>query len=163
MKRFSEYFINEVIAYQVGRGIPFTDPVMRPDSEIWEQFINRAKELYKSGDYLPNDVYEAVLLESDIGKKGEYQGKQVDLDRPRYGGSKKFIVYTKVDGKVYKVQFGSPDMSVKLGDKEAVDSFVARHKCSEKKDKTSAGWWSCNLPAYAKMLGIENPNNERYW
>jgi hypothetical protein len=39
-------------------------------------------------------------------------------------------------------------MRVGTGNKDRVKSFVARHKCHEKKDKTKAGYWACRLPQY---------------
>ena len=41
-------------------------------------------------------------------------------------------------------------------------AFAARHKCSTKKDKTKAGYWSCRLPRYAKLLGLKS-NFGGFW
>ena len=38
--------------------------------------------------------------------------------------------------------------------KEARNAFAARHNCKDKKDRTKAGYWSCNLPRYAPALGL---------
>ena len=36
-------------------------------------------------------------------------------------------------------------MEIKRDDPERRKSFRARHNCSDKKDKTSAGYWSCKF------------------
>lgn len=78
--------------------------------------------------------------------EAEYQGRQVTLNKPfrTPGGPKKFAVYVKNEkGNVVKVTFGDPNMEIKRDDPESRKSFRARHNCSDKKDKTTAGYWSC--------------------
>ena len=94
--------------------------------------------------------------------RSEYDGKDVDLNKPKKGGSKKYYVYVKdpSTGKVKKVSWGdTTGLKVKLDDEEARKSFAARHDCENKKDKTSAGYWACNLPRYAKQLGLSGGGN----
>jgi hypothetical protein len=81
--------------------------------------------------------------------EAEYQGRKVKLNKPMRGDVKKFKVYVS-DGKnkdgttkVKKVNFGDPDMKIKKSNPERRKSFRARHKCDQKKDKTTAGYWSC--------------------
>lgn len=96
-------------------------------------------------------------------KTAVYDGEEVELDSPKYGGTKKYVVYTKdKDGKVVKVQFGWPGLSVKMSDLERSKNFSARHNCPAKDDKTKAGWWSCHLPKFAKALGLSEPAY-KYW
>ena len=66
------------------------------------------------------------------------------------GDTKKFKVYVNTgkknaDGtiKVKKVNFGQKGMNIKKNNPERRKSFRARHKCDQKKDKTTAGYWSC--------------------
>lgn len=79
--------------------------------------------------------------------EAEYQGKEVTLNKPTKGDSKKFKVYVKdpSSGNVKKVNFGDPNMEIKRDDPERRKSFRARHNCSDKKDKTKAGYWSCKM------------------
>ena len=77
------------------------------------------------------------------------------------GGPKKFKVYVKVPGtdRIKTVRFGdskSSGLSIKNSDPARAKSFRARHKCSEKKDKTTAGYWSCNIGRYAKSVGLKS-------
>jgi uncharacterized cupin superfamily protein len=48
---------------------------------------------------------------------------------------------------------------VRNSNKKAAKSFRARHKCDQKKDRTTAGYWSCNVGRYAKQLGLSSSNS----
>jgi hypothetical protein len=86
--------------------------------------------------------------------EAEFKGKEVALNKPKRGGPKAYYVYVKDGDKVKKVTFGSGGLRAKIKNKEARNAFAARHKCSTKKDRTKAGYWSCNLPRYAPALGL---------
>ena len=115
------------------------------------------------------DKINAVNKELNKGTltEAEYQGKKVELGKPKRGGSKKFYVYVKnpKNGKVKKVSFGAKDgggnLSVKLKDPKARKAFADRHNCEQKNDKTTPGYWSCRLPRYAKLLGLSGGG--RFW
>lgn len=79
-------------------------------------------------------------------REATYQGRKVTLNKPFLtpDGPKKRSVYVKNSkGNVVKVNFGDPNMKIKKNDPERRKSFRARHKCDQKKDKTTAGYWSC--------------------
>ena len=62
--------------------------------------------------------------------------------------------------KIKKVTWGdTTGLKVKLGNEKARKSFAARHKCSQQKDKTTASYWACRLPHYAKQLGLSDGGN----
>lgn len=87
-----------------------------------------------------------ILKENHILNEAEYQGKKVTLNKPfrLQGETKKFAVYVKkTNGDIKKVRFGDPNMKVRNNDPKRAKSFKARHKCSEKKDKTTPGYWAC--------------------
>ena len=96
--------------------------------------------------------------------EAEYRGKDVPLNKPKRGGSKKFYVYTKnKKGNVVKVNFGgTTGLNVKIDEPGARASFAARHKCAQKKDKTKPGYWACNIGRYWKSLGGSR-NFSGYW
>jgi hypothetical protein len=99
----------------------------------------------------PNDVTTQDMAEA------EYQGKDVDLNSPKRGGPKKFYVYVKnpKTGNVKKVTWGdTTGLKIKSGDPDRVRSFVARHKCKQANDKTTARYWACRTPRY-KSLGVK--------
>jgi hypothetical protein len=97
--------------------------------------------------------------------EAEYRGKDVALNKPKRGGSKKFVVYVK-DPKsknIKKVSFGgTTGLNVKIDEPGARASFAARHQCDKKKDKTKPGYWSCNIGRYWKSLGGSR-NFSGYW
>jgi|SaaInlV_125m_DNA_1040241.scaffolds.fasta_scaffold00277_23 hypothetical protein len=113
-----------------------------------------------------DDQKAAVLKDkAKVGvKEAKYKGKDVPLNKPKRGGSKKFFVYTKnKKGNVVKVSFGgTTGLSVKIKEKGARASFAARHKCATKKDKTKPGYWACNVGRYWKSLGGAK-NFSGYW
>ena len=89
--------------------------------------------------------------------------EEEELNTPKRGGSKKFYVFVKDGDKVKKVSFGAAEgganLSVKINDPEARKNFASRHNCDTANDKTSARYWSCRLPYYAKDLGLKGGVN----
>ena len=106
----------------------------------------KRKERKNTGDYKMR-MYNSVKLENawgEITEKDDKSGKE--LNNPTRGDVKKYKVYVKNDkGNVVKVEFGDPNMSIKRDDPEARKNFRARHNCDQKKDKTTAGYWSCKF------------------
>ena len=86
-----------------------------------------------------------------------HEEKDVELNSPKKGGPKKYYVYVKDGDKIKKVTWGdTTGLKVKLGNEKARKSFAARHKCDTANDKTSARYWACRLPYYAKQLGLSD-------
>ena len=87
------------------------------------------------------------LLENQrtVIQEAKYHGRTVSLNKPTRGDVKKSKVYVRdpQTGNIVKVNFGDPNMKIKKSIPARRRSFRARHKCSQKKDKTSAGYWSC--------------------
>jgi len=99
--------------------------------------------------YLDAPFIEEVVTEEDVQWLSEavHRGKKVNLNKPfrTPGGPKKFAVYVKSPGgNVKKVTFGYPGLRVRNANPKAAKSFRARHKCDQKKDRTTAGYWACN-------------------
>ena len=107
-------------------------------------------------------LLEEYELENDTIAEAMYKGKKVKLGKAgvKRAGKGKAIVYVNSGKKnkdgtiiVKKVTFGS-SMPTAMGNSEAHrkrrKSFGDRHKCSEKKDKTKAGYWSCRA---TKLFG----------
>jgi len=105
------------------------------------------------GETVPLD-YPFLIEESDsFVNEATYKGKKVKLGKAgvQRAGKGRSAVYVRTKnkkGKYYikRVTFGS-SMPMAMGKskkhKARRKSFGARHKCSEKKDKTKAGYWSC--------------------
>mgnify|MGYP001945442522 CR=1 FL=1 len=90
-------------------------------------------------------IVQEVLKEEFT--KAEYQGEKVTLNKPRriQGGNKKFEVFVQDGDKVKRVTFGDPNMEIRRDDPKARANFRSRHSCDTKKDKTTAGYWSCRM------------------
>jgi len=84
-----------------------------------------------------------------LWQEAEYKGRKVKLGQvTRTTGDKKFQVYVKnpKTDNIKKVTFGDgTGLSIKTKDPVKRKSFKARHKCDQKKDRTSAGYWSCRM------------------
>ena len=107
------------------------------------------------------------LLRSQLDeakKKSKSKKKDPPLNKPKRGGSKAYYVYVRdpKTKKIKKVSFGSGGLRAKIKNKEARNAFAARHNCKNKKDRTKAGYWSCNLPRYAEQLGLGSKMNT-FW
>ena len=127
-------------------------------------------------------------MESSIGEFGIYNGVKVPLDyifsideliaevakkdkkhpplgKPHRGGPKKFYVYVKKPGGgIKKVSFGMAGggLRAKLNNPKARQVFSKRMRCAQAKDRTTARYWSCRLPRYARLLGFKT-SFSGYW
>lgn len=179
MLRFADYKnkISKSVHYHVENDIPFAENIYRLHSEEFYKLFREARELFNEGLLTEVSDWDKQLLESDIGEFDVFEGTKVPLDmpieeedeknpplnKPKRGGPKKFYVFVKDGDKIKKVTWGdTTGLSVKLKNPEARKSFAARHKCAQQKDKTSAAYWACNLPRYAKSLGMSGGGNF-YW
>ena len=101
---------------------------------------------------------------NEAKKKKKKEKKDPPLNKPKRGGSKAYYVYVRdpKTKKIKKVSFGSGGLRAKIKNKEARNAFAARHNCKNKKDRTKAGYWSCNLPRYADQLGLGSKMNT-FW
>jgi len=174
------------LEYHLKHKLPISENIYRYSSDAFIELFAEARDLWKSG-LLELPLPDVDLLENtDIGRWGifegqkvpldlpmleegldeaEYKGKDVQLNKPKRGGPKKFYVYVKnpKTGNVKKVNFGdSGNLSVKINEPGARSNFAKRHRCSEKKDRTTPGYWSCNIGRYWKSLG-GNKNFSGYW
>jgi len=185
-----KFSLSEGLKYHIKEGKMLIHNIYRPLSKNYFALINEARELYNNG-LLSVTEDDAELLESDLGKFDVYNSVKVPLDyifdideltrevlneakdkkktppigKPKRGGSKKFYVYVrKPGGGVKKVSFGMAGggLRAKLNNPKARKAFAARHKCSQAKDRTTARYWSCRLPRYAKLLGFKT-SFSGYW
>jgi hypothetical protein len=172
--------ISESLKHHIDNRLTLSENVFRPYSDNYFHLINEVRELY-SMDMIELNKEDEWLVNTDIGKtayyngdevwldipfrdgnflsEAEYRGRKVNLNSPfrTPGGPKKFSVYVKnKTGNVIKVSFGDPNLRVRSNNPKAAKSFRARHKCHTKKDKTTAGYWSCNICRYRKKLGIKS-------
>lgn len=162
------------LEYHSKNDIPLNENLFRLGSKAYYDLFNEARKQMNEGKYIPEGVNKFLLEETEIGTYGVYEGaivpidcplmeaeKDVELNSPKRGGSKKFYVYVRNEkGNVVKVEFGDTSgLKAKINDPEARKSFAARHQCDQKKDKTKPGYWACRLPYYAKQLGLSGGGN----
>ena len=168
MKSFKQFQnIEEMVQYHVENEISLLENVFRVGSEHYFETFNKARTMYYDGQIILDD-YDLEVIETDIGEYAMYEGEHVPLDCPLYeeddnvelnkpkrGGSKKYYVYVKTPkGNVKKISFGDvTGLKTKASNKKAAKSFAARHNCEKKNDKQTAGYWACRLPRYGLVKG----------
>ena len=110
----------------------------------------------KNATLVKNRIDEAVKKALTEKKSKKKEKKDPPLNKPKRGGSKAYYVYVRdpKTKKIKKVSFGSGGLRAKIRNPKARKAFAARHNCKNKKDRTKAGYWSCNLPRYAPALGL---------
>ena len=115
-------------------------------------YENITVPVYQKEEYLGTLEFE--IIDEDVFEEAEYRGRKVKLNKPMRGGPKKFYVYVKnpKTRNIIKVNFGDPNMKIKKSNPARRRSFRARHKCDQKKDKTTPGYWSCK--AWAWILSL---------
>jgi len=159
--------VSDSLKYHIENNLSLTDNIYRVYSEAYFNLVNEVRQLWESGLINLNEE-DTLMVESDLGKKvkingeivyldapfiyeeeteqdiieeAKHRGKNVKLNKPfrTPGGPKKFAVYVKTPGGgVKKVTFGDPKLKVRNRNKGAAKSFRARHKCDQKKDRTTA-------------------------
>lgn len=178
--------VSEALQYHIENNLSLTDNVFRVYSKGYFDLVNEVRNLWENGKIKLNEE-DTLMVQSDLGKRvkigeeivyldapfeieddeevleeAKHRGKNVKLGKPfrTPGGPKKFAVYVKSKGGgVKKVTFGDPKLKVRNRNKGAAKSFRARHRCDQKKDRTTAGYWSCNVGRYAKQLGLSSSNS----
>jgi hypothetical protein len=168
MNNLKEHTLQRAINHHIENSIPIYENIFRPHSDMSNKLFLEMKKLYENGKYSPSDWFEEEILNSDIGLFDVYENETVPLDyiiedenvelnKPKRGGPKKFYVYVKdpSTGNVKKVTWGdTTGLKVKIDDPVARKSFAARHRCSQQNDKTTAAYWACRTPHYAASLGL---------
>ena len=180
--------VSRELWYHIKNNISLEECVFRYGSPKYFTLINEARMLSYEED-IEFDNQTRALLETDLGKFGTYKGEEVALDfpminqevleekkktkkkktpplgKPKRGGPKAYYVYVRdpKTKRIKKVTFGSGGLRAKINNPKARKAFAARHRCSQAKDRTTARYWSCRLPRYAKQLGLSVKNPGGFW
>lgn len=131
IKQFGAGNVNMYVNYMAER-----------DTDKKKQVNYSSNEVEDGNPDLFNSGYEDDYEEDAEGKIDKDRMK-CNSPRRTSGGSKKFVVKACKDGKEKIVRFGDPNMRIKKSNPKRRKSFRARHKCDQKKDKFSAGYWAC--------------------
>ena len=185
IKLFKEF--SESLSYHLVNSMPITENVFRPGSKQFFSILEEARNLFDEGILELNGIDKELYETTEIGNFGtfngvrvpldipmeieeelneaEYHGKEVKLNYPMRGGTKKYQVYVKnpKTGKVKKIAFGDVHggLTAKVSNPKARKSFAARHNCDMKKDKTTAGYWACRINRYGHLWN--NKTYPGYW
>jgi len=185
MKLVEKCVVSKELQFHLDKGLSLCENVFRSYTEKYFELVNEVRNLYEQDMIEINDD-DLELITSDLGQVAMYEGREVYLDAPLEeeedallevkhrgrtvhlnrpfrtpGGAKKFAVYVRgKSGNIKKVSFGDPKMRIRASSKARRKSFRARHKCSQKKDRTTAGYWSCRSHRI-KSLGTKSKG--RYW
>lgn len=186
MKLVKEVGISDRLKYHLDNKLTLEENVFRIYSEGYFKLVNEVRSLYEDDSIELNDD-DLDIIESDLGQRALYEGQEIFLDAPieleeddylnevkhrgrtvhlsrpfrTPGGPKKFAVYVRgKNGNIKKVTFGDPKMRIRASSKARRKSFRARHRCSQKKDRTTAGYWSCRSHRI-KSLGTKSKG--KYW
>ena len=170
--------VSDSLKYHMDNGLSLTNNVFRVYSESYFDLVNEIRELYNEGKIEINEE-DRLMVESDLGRKVKVGKEYIYLDAPYIyeteteenilsetkvyrtsEGPKKFAVYVKSKtGGIKKITFGDPNLKGINENKKDTKSFRVLHKCSQKKDRTTAGYWSCNVGRYSKQLGLSSSNS----
>ena len=175
-----EIIVSENLKYHLDNNLSLMENVFRPHSQKFFDLINEVRELYYDGQ-MELSKEEIELVESELGNKvtlkngkevyldiplseefineAEYNGKKVEIGKPRRntGGGKKYVVYVKnpSTGRVKKISFGDVKggLTAKVSNPKARKAFASRHQCDKKKDRMTAGYWACRLNRFGHLWG----------
>lgn len=175
IKQFADF--SEGLKYHLVNSMPITENVFRPGSKQFFSILEEARNLFDEGTLVLEGIDKELYESTEIGhfdtfngkrvaldipmeveeelNEAEYHGKEVELNHPMRGGTKKYHVYVKnpKTGKVKKIAFGDVHggLTAKVSNPKARKAFAARHNCDMKKDKTKAGYWACRLTKYGHL------------
>tara|TARA_R100001443_G_scaffold110892_1_gene123155 strand:- start:852 stop:1469 length:618 start_codon:yes stop_codon:yes gene_type:complete len=177
--------LSENLQYHLDKDIPLFESVFRIGSDAHLNLIKEARKMY-SRDIIDLCEEDEHIIKTHLGEFTLFEGEAVPLDlpmlnerkkkkkkkekkdpplgKPKRGGPKAYYVYVRdpKTKKIKKVTFGSGGLRAKIKNKKARNAFAKRHNCKNKKDRTKASYWSCNLPRYASMLGL-GANMNTFW
>ena len=180
IKEHIEPVVSKGLEFHLNNNIPLTENIYRPHSKKFFDLVNEVRELYKNNQIELTEE-EVEIIDTDLGQKvklsngkevyldiplseefineAEYNGKKVEIGKPRRntGGGKKYVVYVKnpSTGRVKKISFGDVKggLTAKVSNPKARKAFASRHNCQDKKDRMTAGYWACRLNRFGHLWG----------
>lgn len=108
-----------------------------PDEKAWKA----AQEADDSAEDVLKEIL-AFILEQDKDRMKCNKDRYLKKGEKGYGKKQK-VVKACDDGEEKLIKFGDGKMKNKSNVKKNKKSFRARHNCDQKKDKMTAGYWSC--------------------
>jgi hypothetical protein len=167
VKTFEEFGVSEGFRYHMENGLDITNSVYRIGSEAYKQLFEETKKYWDENNIILSDKAAWMAKNLEVGTEAIYDGRKVELDTPKRGGDKKFVVYHNSGKKdkegnieAVKIEWGDTSgLSIKNGDPEAAASYWARHQCDlqKKMNPSTPGFWACYAPSlFGKQLGLSS-------
>ena len=164
-----EYYVTYNKGRGLGKGLikskesDYEEPRVFSKEEA-EEYVKRVK----SSGATPGQITSYWVSDINMNRVDEAKKKKKKdppIGKPKRGGSKAYYVYVRDPRtkRIKKVSFGSGGLRAKINNPKARRAFAARHRCSTANDRTTARYWSCRLPRYAKQLGISASNPGGFW
>ena len=163
--------VNEGNIDKIAGGIPYKVEgskaiisMFLPD-DVKERIIKRAKENgYSAQPNMSGGITINLKTSLEEKKKAKPKKKDPPIGKPKRGGPKAYYVYVRdpKTKRIKKVTFGSGGLRAKIRNPKARNAFAKRHRCKTATDRTTARYWSCRLPRYAKQLGLGS-NMNTFW
>jgi len=168
--------VSEGISYHIENDLSISESIYRIGSDSYLALINEMRSLYNQGKLTVCEDDQFILEKLQTGKKGIYKDSKtkkeikVTLDDPQLAPkSIKNLYYVyraspsgkKINGLPQAIIIGfgernNPDVRTKHQDPGKRAGFLARQRCSDKKDPYKSGWWSCNIHKFWKQLGLSS-------
>jgi hypothetical protein len=167
VKTFEDFQVSEGFRYHMENGLDITNSVYRIGSEAYKQLFEETKKYWDEDNIILSDKAAWMAKNLEVGKEAVHDGRKVELDTPKRGGDKKFVVYHNSGKKddegnieAVKIEWGDTSgLSIKNGDPEAAASYWARHQCDlqKKMNPKTPGFWACYAPSlFGKQLGLSS-------
>ena len=164
-----EYYVTYNKGRGLGKGLikskesDYEEPRVFSKEEA-EEYVKRVK----SSGATPGQITSYWVSDINMNRVDEAKKKKKKdppIGKPKRGGSKAYYVYVRDPRtkRIKKVSFGSGGLRAKINNPKARNAFAKRHRCTTATDKTTARYWSCRLPRYAKQLGIAASNPGGFW
>jgi hypothetical protein len=177
LKSFTQFIgehltVSSELKYHVNRDLSITESIFRPGSAAHIELLVEARNLFEANGITLGELDRSLFEHTDLGKvalyegqvvpldlvlEAEYHGKTVEIGKPQRGGAKKYHVYVlnPKTKKVKLISFGDVHggLTAKVSNPKARKSFAARHRCAEKTDRMTAGYWACRINRYAHLWG----------
>ena len=169
MNEEKEYYVTYNKGRGLGKGLikskesDYEEPRVFSKEEA-EEYVKRVK----SSGATPGQITSYWVSDINMNRVDEAKKKKKKdppIGKPKRGGSKAYYVYVRDPRtkRIKKVSFGSGGLRAKINNPKARNAFAKRHRCTTATDKTTARYWSCRLPRYAKQLGIAASNPGGFW
>ena len=146
INRITEREVEDFLDYYNGEDDTYIMSALVKSLKAGNDFKTAKERMKEALNQVPfEDIVKRTSWDYDEDAEGKIDKDRMKCNSPRRtsGGSKKFVVKACKDGKEKIVRFGDPNMKIKKSNPKRRKSFRARHKCDQKKDKFSAGYWSC--------------------